>query len=52
MHETKGRRWNPDDDFLQNPEPGVEKLAPLGESDVEDLREELAEVNAVEGIWS
>ena len=39
-------------DFLQNPEPGVEKLAPLSESAVEDLCEELAEMNAVEGIWS
>jgi uncharacterized phage-associated protein len=39
-------------DFLQNPEPGVEKPAPLSEEAIEDLREELAEMHAVEGIWS
>lgn len=39
-------------DFLQNPAPGVEKLASLSEEAIKDLREELAEMHAVEGIWS
>lgn len=39
-------------DFLQNPESGVDKLAPLSNEAIEDLREELAEMHTVEGIWS
>ncbi len=39
-------------DFLQNPEAGVDKLPPLSAEDAEDLREELAEMHAVESIWS
>jgi hypothetical protein len=38
-------------DFLQNSAPGVDKLASLSEEAIQDLREELAELHAVEGIW-
>ena len=39
-------------DFLQNPETGVDKLAALSEEDIADLRDELAELRAVESLWS
>jgi uncharacterized phage-associated protein len=39
-------------DFLQNPEAGVDKLAALSEEDIADLRDELAELRAVESLWS
>ncbi|MDA0767606.1 MAG: Panacea domain-containing protein [Verrucomicrobia bacterium] len=39
-------------DFLQNPEEGVDKAPALKEEDIADLREELAELHAVETLWS
>ncbi len=39
-------------DFLQNPEASVDKLPPLSAEDAEDLRDELAEMHAIESIWS
>jgi len=47
-----GRRRMPYSDFLENPEFGVELLEPLTPEDQEDLKEEIAELHAIESVWT
>jgi hypothetical protein len=42
----------PYSDFLENTEPGVEVLPALSIEDQDDLREDIAELHAIEGVWS
>jgi uncharacterized phage-associated protein len=46
------RRPMPYSDFLENPEAGVEILPALSREDQDDLREEIAELHAIEGVWA
>ena len=46
------RRPMPYSDFLENPAENVEPIPPLTPQDQADLREEIAELHAIEGVWS
>lgn len=46
------RRPMPYSDFLENTEPGVEALPQLSKEDQDDLRDDIAELHAIEGVWS
>lgn len=46
------RRSMPYSDFLENPTDGIDPLPPLSPADQADLTEEIAELHAIESIWS
>ena len=47
-----GRRAMLYSDFLENPESGVENLESLTHEDQEDLKEEIADLHAIESVWT
>ena len=46
------RRAMPYTDFLENTAEGVDPMPALNEQDAADLREDIAELHAIEGVWS
>ena len=46
------RRPMPYSDFLENPAENVDPMPPLSTEDQADLRDEIAELHAIEGVWS
>jgi uncharacterized phage-associated protein len=46
------RRLMPYSDFLENPATSVDPLPPLAVEDQSDLRDEIAELHAIESVWS
>jgi len=42
----------PYSDFLENPAENVDPMPSLSPCDQADLREEIAELRAIEGVWS
>ena len=50
--EQVSRRAMPYSDFFENPEPGVDPMPELSVEDQQDLKEEIAELHAIESVWS